>query len=93
MTPPLSSLPPPVLDVDVVLFPAAVSITLSRTHSPNVQPESARPLEPKRVSSTDCLNAQDVVEEPFAGASQEMSNAPARVLIVTVRFVVCGELS
>jgi hypothetical protein len=63
------------------------SMTLCRTHSPNVQPLKVSPDNPKTDSSTLCLKAHFAVLVLLSGASQETSKFPPKPFIVAVRLI------
>ena len=85
MTPPLSDVPEPPVDAELVALPDKVSMTLCATHSPNVHPLSARPEDPNTCWMVSCRNAHVAVlsEE---GGSQDMPSVPLSVSMIPVRF-------
>lgn len=85
MTPPLREA---WVDVDeAVDVVPLLSSTLCRRHSPNEQPLSTNPEEPKRLSIVACLKLQVACCVELSTSPQSMFNVPVRVLIAPVRFV------
>ena len=78
MTPPLR---PESDDVEAVI-PRAWSITYCSTHSPKVQLDKPRPLDPKSW----LRNGDPNVHEPMSVPEQSIVRGPERVLIVSERL-------
>ena len=85
MTPPLSDDPPELFPFEEEL--PVSSITLCRTHSPNVQPVRVSPDDPKSDCSTLCWKAHFAVFVLLSGASHVTPKAPLKLFIVAVRLI------
>ena len=85
ITPPLSDDPPEFFPLEEEL--PVSSITLCRTHSPNVQPVRVSPDDPKSDCNTLCLKAHDAVFVLLSGASHVTSKLPLKPFNVAVRSI------